>query len=238
MTNLDRPNSNVSNSRTALSWLPVVCGVTPLAVAVTSYLISVAAGKVPSCMVFIEGCTSISAAGRNAPAVYFFKGVALPLSTLVLAYWWLAGHWLRGIGAALANARTVQLLGLAAVVFFVVYATLLGSEGPAYRAMRRYGVVLYFAFTGLAQMYLARGMLRAAPERQGRLARIQVSICALLLAIGLGVVLPELVVEVPSDIENIVEWNFALLMNANIALTFFAWRSQPISFRITVHADP
>lgn len=205
-------------------WLPLLCGLGPLAVAVISYVISVYAGKVPSCIVFFEGCTSISAAGRNEPAVYFFKGTVLPMSMLVLAYWWLAGRWLDDLRGLPAGGRTVQWLGLIATGFFIVYATLLGSDGPAYKLMRRYGVVLYFAFTALAQLYLARGVLRAAPERLGGIARTQIALCAALLALGLGVTLPELAVEVPNHIENIVEWNFAVVMNANIALTWLAWR--------------
>lgn len=218
----------------SVSWLPVVCGATPLVVAVISYVISVAAGKVPACFVFFEGCTSISAAGRNEPAVYFFKGTLLPLSMLVLAYWWLAGRWLRELGGTAASERTVQWLGLIATVFFIVYATLLGSDGPAYRAMRRYGIVLYFAFTALAQLFLARGMLALHLKRLRRVAHCQVWVCASLLAIGLGVTLPELIVEVPNNIENIVEWNFAVLMHGNIVLTWFAWRQHPVSVRMVV----
>jgi len=48
-------------------------------------------------------------------------------------------------------------------------------------------------------------------------------------ALGLGVTIPGLVVEVPNNIENIVEWNFCVLLHGNLALTGLAWRKTGVS---------
>ena len=80
-------------------------------------------------------------------------------------------------------------LGVLAGVFLVLYGTFLGTEGQAYRWMRRYGVIFYFGFTYLC-MLIASGTLWRL-SRSGtialpaRLDRLLVALCLATLAIGL-----------------------------------------------------
>ena len=70
--------------------------------------------------------------------------------------------WLRGLGAApTRKLRALPWLGLAAATFLVLYGTFLGTEGVAYRWMRRYGVVVYFGSTCIA-MLIVSGAAKAS----------------------------------------------------------------------------
>ena len=214
-------------------WLPLLCGAVPVVVALVSYEISSSRAQVPECFVFGEGCTSISAAGRQFPASFLFKGAMLPIASLIAVYWLLAGDWLRTLGARPGTAATVRSIGVIGALFFVLYVTFLGSQGEVYQLMRRYGVTVYFSFTVLAQMFLARAMLRCAPDSLGRVARTKLGLCLVMLLMGLAITLPEVAMEVPDEAQNIVEWNFALLMHLNIALTTIAWLRTGVSTRLS-----
>ena len=53
----------------------------------------------------------------------------------------------------------------------VVYATFLGTEGPTYRWLRRYGTVVYFGFTCLCLLLTGRGVSRLSARGLVRLPR-------------------------------------------------------------------
>ena len=80
----------------AIRVIPLLAGGVPLLVGLVSYWISLRSGHIPACNVFWDGCVSISAAGRQPPAVFLFKGGFLPAATVIALYWWLMGSWLVG----------------------------------------------------------------------------------------------------------------------------------------------
>ncbi|HET9664237.1 MAG TPA: hypothetical protein VFP00_08410, partial [Burkholderiales bacterium] len=63
--------------------MPLVIAVLPLAAIAASYAVAVRAGAVPACNPFLDGCTSISATGRYAPASYIFKPAHLLVAVLL-----------------------------------------------------------------------------------------------------------------------------------------------------------
>ncbi len=148
--------------------VPILAGGVPLLVATGCYWLSVRAGSVPSCVVFWDGCTSISAAGRYPPAVFLFKGGFLPAATVIALYWWLVGSWLQALGEAATARNSLRVIGITGALFLMLYTAYLGSSGDFYRLMRSYGVTVYFAFTVLAQLLLVRSMLRVGRRRLRR----------------------------------------------------------------------
>src|SRR4051794_3390233 len=120
--------------------LPLLAGLLPLVGTVLAYSLSVRLGIVEACNPFLDGCTSISRAARHDLPNYLFRALVLPAAALQAISWLLCAAWLREVGAgATWKLRTLPLLGLAAAVFLVLYGTFLGTEGQAYRWMRRYG---------------------------------------------------------------------------------------------------
>lgn len=198
-------------------------------VALVCYRISANYGHVPSCVVFWEGCASISAAGRHPPAVFLFKGGFLPAATVIALYWWLMGSWLRALGETVRASTTLRALGIIGAGFLMLYTTYLGSDGDVYRLMRRYGVTVYFAFTALAQILVARSILRLGTTGLQGLARAQLGLCVILLLLGLAVTFIKPWLTEPKLLENSVEWVFAALMQTNFLLTYPAWRTTQVS---------
>ena len=224
----------MTGASTAVRVIPLLAGGIPLLVGVLCYWISVRYGLVPSCVVFWDGCVSISAAGRSPPAVFLFKGGFLPAATIIALYWWITGSWLIALGASPAAANTVRAIGIVGALFLMLYTTYLGSSGDFYRLMRRYGVTVYFAFTVLAQILAARSLLRLAIPQVVPIARTQLGLCVALLALGLAVTFGKPFLIQPKVLENSVEWTFALLMQSNFLLTYAAWRTSGVSTTLFV----
>ena len=147
--------------------LPFLAGLLPLAATVLAYALSVRLGIVESCNPFFDGCTSISRAARHGVPNHLFRALVLPAAALQALFWLMCLSWLRSLGAAPNRMlRAVPVLGIAAAVFLVLYATFLGAEGPAYRWMRRYGVVVYFGATSVAMLIVSDAVRRLAPTRR------------------------------------------------------------------------
>jgi len=138
-----------------LKLIALLAGLIPLFAVHTVYLISAIFEQVPWCVPYLEGCTSISAAGRNSPANYVFRATMIPWAVVLMIYWTLVSKWLIAMvdQKGFLN-RAILSLGIIAAVFLILYATALGSEGQIYRLLRRYGVIIFFAFTFLAQLLL------------------------------------------------------------------------------------
>lgn len=219
--------------------LPLIISLVPIVAINFCYWLSAQNGSVPSCMPYLEGCTSVSATGRHPPSSFLFRATMLPAAALVIVYWKLCAEWLRALGVS-GRFRSRSLFGIGAIagVFLILYVTYLGSEGEFYNLMRRYGVTVFFGFNYLAQLLLAERVLEAAARGPmpalKRIGRVKLAICVVLLAIGLVSIPVMNFVEEKDRIQNVMEWNFALLMFANFALTWFAWRATGFQVRPSV----
>lgn len=67
--------------------LPLIVGIVPLLTLLTTYLVSAIKGQIPWCLPLLEGCTSISAAGRQIPSIYVFRAPMTPSALLLGLYW-------------------------------------------------------------------------------------------------------------------------------------------------------
>jgi hypothetical protein len=123
-------------------------------------------------------------------------------------------------------------LGLVAGVFLLLYGTFLGTEGDIYRLLRRYGVVIYFAATYLAQLMLQRALrsMPAHPTRRGMLG-----VCVGMLALGIVSTVVTAVVVDPAlkdRWENVLEWNLGALLTLWFALLAWRWRSEALLLQV------
>ena len=94
--------------------------------------------------------------------------------------------------------------------------------------MRRFGVYLYFLFSVIAQIMLARHTisLARALELAGleRIGKAQMVLALIPFVLGaLNLILKATLAD-PDPAENVIEWFFALLMHVYFVLTFYAWR--------------
>ncbi|MGI9344390.1 MAG: hypothetical protein ACR2QV_16275 [Gammaproteobacteria bacterium] len=216
------------NDRLELGWLALWTGLLPFLVINASYLGSALGGHIPLCVPYLEGCTSVSSAGRYGLAYFWFKAGIIPSAALLACYWFLCRRWLLQLGDYDGVAvRAMRLLGVLAAVFLVLYAVFLGSKGDFYNLMRRYGVNLYFSFSGLAQILLLARLrrLRAAgiASLPKHLLDTKLLLLIALLIVGLASIpISNFIVDKHRP-RNIVEWNFALLMILYYVVTWRLW---------------
>lgn len=220
----------------------LLVGILPIVVVNACLLISIDAQTIPSCNPYLEGCTSVSAAGRNPPAIFLFRVVMLPAAAGLLLFWYLQYRWLNLLRGHDETRGTVILwLGVIGAIFLGVYVTYLGYEGDFARLMRRYGIYVFFGFTALAQLLSARDMLTSAELRGDvtlrRYALAILWLCLAMLLMGLTNVVLKAVLVDPDDAENIIEWNFSILMQAFFLIAWFAWRRTGLSAALMLAPD-
>lgn len=225
-----------------LRLLPLITGFAPIFAAHVSYLIAIRAGILPACMPYVEGCTSISATGRYPPASFLFKAVMMPESILMAVYWLFSVAWLRSLERAAGRSgnggTSIAVFGVAGALFLIVYVTFLGTQGPVYDFMRRYGVYLYFLFTVVAQLILVARVMSVASGLRIRgvvtITKIQLAVALIPFALGIVNVILKTVLDDATAPERIIEWIFALLMHSYFLLSYFSWRATGFDASFTV----
>jgi hypothetical protein len=213
-------------------WPLALCaGLLPLGATLLAWALSVHLGLVPVCNPFFDGCVSISRAAREGLPNHLFRTLMLPAATLQGVVWWLAARWLRQAAGPERRLRAMALLGAAAAVALLLYASFLGTDGAVYRALRQYGTVVYFGATCLCMLLLGGAVQRLA--RDGRLplppalVRTHVALACMLVALGLcnALVAALLPAEWKGRVENVTEWWGALIFVLCFsALAVMWWR--------------
>lgn len=221
--------------------IPIIAGLLPAVGTVIAFYLSVRQDLVPACNPLIEGCVSISRAARYDLPNHIFRGLALPGAVLQALTWVLCAGWLKGQGAS--PDRPLQLLpwlGVLAGIFLVLYGTFLGTEGEAYRWMRRYGVVFYFGLTCISMVISAGHLLRLAQSGwiapPMRLDRVLVGLCLLLLALGLASGFSPLYTpdeQTQDRVGNALEWNGAFIFTVFFVLLGWLWHATRFSAKLT-----
>jgi hypothetical protein len=236
---LRAPHDSPSEGR-PLWPLPLLAGLLPVAGTTIAYVLSVRTGLVPDCNPFLDGCLSISRAGRHGLPNILFRALLLPAAVLQSMCWLLCPGWLRTQGAIPDRwLRALPALGVAAGIFLVLYGTFLGTEGQGYRWMRQYGVFLYFGLTCIGMLVVSGQMqqrLRAGP-RQRRVALALLVLCALLPLLGLVHVMLPLWWSDPAAkdaVENITEWWAGAIFTAFFVVLAWAWRSTRFGVHLRI----
>jgi len=210
--------------------LALLAALLPLAAIAIAYPLSVQAGLAPGCNPFVDGCVSISHAGRHGLPNILFRGLVLPAAVLQALCWMLCPAWLGTLAApSRAWQRWLPALGVGAGTMLALYGTFLGTEGEGYRWMRRYGVVFYFGLTAIATLIVAEQMLRLlrADRRQRRIVAAVCAPCLLLPLLGLAHVFLPLWWSSPaqkSALENVTEWWAGAIFTGFFLGLAWAWR--------------
>ncbi|MGB5346811.1 MAG: hypothetical protein WBN23_11650 [Woeseia sp.] len=228
-----------------LRTLPLAAGLLPIIGIHASYLIAIQYARLPACLPYFSGCTSVSATGRYPPSSFLFKAVMLPEAVLLILYWILCAHWLRALepqsaGRKPAGARLI-LAGSLGAAALILYVTFLGTREPFYEFMRRFGIYVFFIATLLAQLELTLRIRRVALANQHQklqgLGRVLVTLVILPFALGALNLFLKAVLDDPDLFENAIEWIVVLAMQTHISLTYFAWRATSFQAKLSAHLD-
>lgn len=203
--------------------LPLFVGLVPVLAVTAAYWLNVEAGVLPSCMPLLDGCISISAAGRYTPGSMPFRAALLPQAALLVVLWWVSVGWLKSISSALRNHQAILICGAVGALALVLYVTFLGTTGPFYEFMRRFGIYFYFLGTVLSQILLTWSMPRS------RLRSVMLAVIAAPFVLGLLNLVQKAVLADSDNIENRIEWIAAVLMQVWFVLLYFAWRKSGIA---------
>lgn len=206
--------------------LPILTALLPLVGINIAYWIGVDAGILPSCIPYLDGCTSISATGRYPPGDRLFRAVMLPQSVLLAATWIFAAAWLRSLAPESKAPRPVLIFGLLGAVALIIYVTYLGTKEPLYEFMRRFGIYVYFLATGVAQLVLTLALKRSS----WRQAMLWVVITPWIM--GLANFAQKALRADPDMMENVIEWVVSVLMQVWFLLLYVGWRKT--GFRVAV----
>ena len=222
-----------------------LAGLLPILAVHLAYLLNVWAGTGLDaefvCMPYLDGCVSISRAARSGPGLHLFRALMLPSAALLLLGWEFVREWLRGLDACTAGrAWAISTLGMIGGVFLVFYATWLGTEGEWYGWLRRYGVILYFGGTAMAQLLLIwvlwPARVRLAAGRLAGPVALLTALVSLQWVLGVFSAFKRLIFDDPQlidRIENIIEWCYALPMA--IAFIVIAWMFRRTGFHAQMH---
>jgi hypothetical protein len=187
---------------------------------------------VPRCSVFLDGCISISAAGRYPPAVHVFRGTIIPQATLLMLFWPLTSVWLHGLGAGTPRVRAaVAALGGTSPVLLIYYVVGLGQDGVWIEDVRLIIIRIFFVMTLAAQMLtgavlLRHGKLAAGPRPAVPrwLAGLLLWLAIALLAVALMSVPVHFAMADPSVPLNLMQWYASTAFLIWFVLLWLAWR--------------
>jgi hypothetical protein len=220
-------------------WLPLLGGLLPLLGTVVALHLSQQLSLIPVCNPFTDGCVSISRAARHDLPNYLFRALLLPAASLQALTWFVVAASLCERGATGRLLRALPWVGLVGATFLVLYGTFLGTEGDAYRWMRRYGVIFYFGCTCIA-MVISAGLSHRHLAHDTRLRSAARALLALAFALpAMGIISATSPLFLPADtvdaLENILEWWAALIFT----LFFFAlaWAWARADLRLTLLSD-
>lgn len=214
-----------------LNWVPAVTALLPALGIHASYLLAAAHGHVPWCLIYLEGCSSISATGRTMPGRAVFLGTVLPGAFLLILYWRLNAAWLEHLrGRPARSDRAVAALGLLSGLGLIVYLTVLGAPGPEARALRRVAIAVFFVALYAAQVALTWQLVKLVSAASW--LWILVGLCALVF---IGAVLNLVLLaagEDLRDVEDAFEWSLTMVIFAHLLATGTAWRRSGFAARL------
>jgi len=211
------------------SWLPPLAFGLAVAGSAAALWTAHAFELIAPCRVYVEGCTSISAVGRQPPASYVFRLTVIPALLATTVIWILVGRWL--FDAAIASRRAATIIGAAgatAPLLAITYVLLLGVDAPRLEALKEWCIYLYF-LVALVTKTLT-GALLVGHARPGRSApspwllhgMLWLAFTVLLTALS-GVVVDQ-ALEDPSRIRNLLQWHATSAYTAWYLLLWQAWR--------------
>ena len=218
--------------------LVILITLLPMIATTGAYLLSAFSGHVPWCIPNIDGCTTISRAARSGDAIYFFRPLMIIYSVLLLCFWLYTKHWLTLLhGHTKTVTHVLFWLGSSAAAALLIYIDFLGTTGEVNRFMRRFGILIYFTLTPLAQLLLLQQhykLLNISPALSKQLKVLQYQLVVILLMLGTGIV--SILLNITNNktyaTENIIEWNFALLLTLYFSGMLYIWKGYRANFII------
>lgn len=206
-----------------LFYLALAVAVLPFVTFNISYLIAVSQAHVPLCFTYLEGCTSVSSTGRQAPEMWFFKPGVLALALFLALHWHHSAELLSSQGVSAARARGLRTIALISVMALTIYAVTLGLPDEQFGTLRRIGTH-GFAFSSwiiqIVFVFLYRPFRIDATQR---LFRWLTAAAFGLLLVGIASEVAKMSGLPRKPTNNIAAWNAFLLLSAYYLVLARIW---------------
>jgi hypothetical protein len=218
----------------SLVWIITIL---PLLVSNAVFLLSAYEGFIPWCIPYVDGCTTISQAARSGDSIFIFRATMIAYGVLLIWFWIYVKQWLNLLYGRTTNiARLILWMGAVGAVFLIVYIDFLGTTGEINRFMRQYGIMVFFILTPLAQILMLKehyNILKSLPNGaiNPKVLLYQLVVVLLMLIIGIINIALDVTNYETYESENIVEWNFALLLNMYFLGMVFIWKEYRLDFK-------
>jgi len=206
--------------------LPLIAALAPFVGINAAYWIGANNDVLPSCIPYLDGCTSISSTGRYPPGDRLFRAILLPQATLLAFTWYFAVLWLKSLKPLTKAGPMILVSGIVGAVALVLYVSYLASNDPFYEVMKTYGVYLYFGGTAFAQLALSLSLDRSPMQR----AMVWVTVTP--WALGIINFAQKAILGSLNSNENRIEWIASLLMQVWFVLLWIHWRRTQLSVEV------
>ncbi len=208
--------------------LPLLAAFLPLIGINIAYWIGASNDVLPTCIPYLDGCTSISSTGRYPPGDRLFRAILLPQAAILTITWYFSVLWLNTLQPQVKRGTPILVAGVIGAVALVLYVSYLASNDPFYEIMKTYGIYFYFGGTALAQLLLSLSLERSSLQR----AMVWVTVTPWVLGI-LNFAQKAILGSLNSN-ENRIEWIASLLMQIWFVMLWVAWRRT--GFTVSVKA--
>ena len=214
---------------TNLRVLALICFILPTTTVIISYLISVKLNLVTACIPNIEGCTSISRAGRYIPVKYFFKPMMFLYAIFLFLFWY---NFLEKIKTINVSEKKLPWFATFSILFLILYIVFLG-EGKIYEFFRRIGIYIYIFFTVITQFLISKKLylIKQKIKKIYNIKFIKVNYFLTLFLVIFGIILlPILLIKIDNfpEIKNIISWNYFFLIQLYFLFSLFSFKNPNI----------
>ena len=214
---------------TKLRVLALICFILPTTTVIISYLISVKLNLVTACIPNIEGCTSISRAGRYVPVKYFFKPMMFLYAIFLFLFWY---NFLEKIKTISVPEKKLPWFATFSILFLILYIVFLG-EGKIYEFFRRIGIYIYIFFTVITQFLISKKLylIKQKIKKIYNIKFIKVNYFLTLFLVIFGIILlPILLIKIDNfpEIKNIISWNYFFLIQLYFLFSLFSFKNPNI----------
>ena len=205
--------------------LPLFIFIFSIVVIHSTYLTSAYLGLSGRCIPYIHSCTSISAAARKVPAIYFFKPGMVFIGLAMIFFWWNIRDWVEQ-SLSQTSSNAFLWVGVITGGGLILYALNLGLSGKGYFIARRIGVLCFFIGTYSLEIMLYLRMRKAQNIALIKPLTLQlfqwvIRIVAVLIVVS---ILMSLFYEDYHSYDDAFEWWFMLLVLLPFVGVWFSWR--------------
>jgi len=217
---MDRPDifTRMKIPANELRILSLWAVIVPLVTINICYPIAVAFEHVSACIPYLEGCTSVSSTGRNAPESLIFKTGMLSSAIVLALLWHRCADFLRRGGQTTSRVNLLRVFGFLAALSLTFYAVTVGLKGAELRFLTRMGVVGFGLSNLLVQLTF---IVLYKPMRiivTQKLFRWLIVFCIAIPLLGVAVEVAKWAGAPDHPSDNLVAWNAFVVVSAYYAV--------------------